>query len=43
VSSEGGLDDDELAALADDPELDAYLQVILREARCAMLVYSLSS
>jgi 2-hydroxychromene-2-carboxylate isomerase len=27
VSSEGGLDDDELAALADDPELDAYLQV----------------
>jgi hypothetical protein len=27
VSSEGGLDDDELAELANDPELDAYLQV----------------
>uniref|UniRef100_A0A383W225 BSD domain-containing protein n=1 Tax=Tetradesmus obliquus TaxID=3088 RepID=A0A383W225_TETOB len=30
VSSEGGLDEDELAALADDPELDAYLQDALQ-------------
>jgi 2-hydroxychromene-2-carboxylate isomerase len=40
VSSEGGLDDDELAALADDPELDAYLQVNLKTFAAVAVVLS---